>query len=439
VDICRVRVIAGRSTVDLALPAEVPLVDLLPDLVDLVDGAGPDAEENGHDRWARPWQLVHPVRGALSPEASLARAGIVDGATLILDDDPPPPPVLVEDVAETVGDALSGRAGGPGRTLARWVGAGLFGAAAATLAVGGPPDASSATLAAVVAVFASVLGVILAHLPDVRSAGTALAAAAVPWWAAAGAGFARGDRPSLSMGAFAAAGAAFGALVALATPGTRQVAPGVIVGAAVVAVEFGFFAWGGHSDGPPAAATIVAVVVGLALLPRVAIGVSGLTLAADGAVEDVALHRRLHSARALQAWVQGGLLVSLAPAVTALAVADRPPTLVAIVVLALLLAVRARQSRGPAEDIPLAVAGGLTAVGAALSLAGFHPGAGTGVAAAGLAAVGAAMLAATLAGARPRPVTHKVLDGAEPFLVTALVLAALTAGGAFAAIAGLGG
>jgi type VII secretion integral membrane protein EccD len=435
-DMCRVRVVAGRSTVDLALPAEVPLVDLLPELVDLVDGAGSD--DDGRDPWDRPWQLVHPVRGALPPEGSLALAGIVDGATLILDSDPPPPPVLVEDVAEAVGETLAGHAGGPGRTLARWMGACLFGAAATALVAGGPPDASSATLAAVVAAFSSVLGAILGRLPDVRQSGPALAAAAVPWWAAAAAGFAAGDRPSLEMGAFAAAGVAAGALVAMATPGTRQVAPGVIVGGAAVAVELGFFAWSGHSDAPPAAAAVMAVVVALALLPRIVIGASGLTLAGDGAIHDVDLNRRLLTGRALQSWAQGGLLAGLAPAVAALAADDRPATLMLVVVLAGLLAVRARRAQRSAESIPLAVGAGLAALAAALSVAGFHPGTGQGLAAAGLAGAGAAVLAATLAGARPRPVTHKLLDGAEPFLVSALVVAALASGGAFAAVASLG-
>jgi|GEM_PF-4907759 len=432
-EMCRVRVLFGRTAADLALPAEVPLVDLLPDLVDVVAG-----EEGDDDRWARPWQLVHPVRGALPAEASLAWAGIADGATLVLDDDPPPPPTIVEDVAQAVGEVLEARAGTPGRLLARWIGAALFGAAGGLLMLGGPPDASSATLAAVVAVFCTVLAVILTRLPELGSAGTALVGAAVPWWAAAAASLAPGHRPSLAMGAWAAAGVAFGGLVALAAPGARQVAPGVVLGATAAAAELGFFAWSGHSDVPAAAAAAVVLVAGLALLPRAAVGGSGLTLAADGTVDDRVLLRRVEGGRALQAWAQGGLLAGFGPAVVALAVADRPPTGIVVGVLAGVLALRARRSSRRAEAIPLAIAAAVAAVAVAASVAEFHPGAGRGVAAAGLAGAGAAVLASTLAGRRPRPVTHHLLERAEPFLVAGLVIAALAAAGVFGAVADLG-
>ncbi|MGH9000633.1 MAG: EsaB/YukD family protein, partial [Acidimicrobiia bacterium] len=78
-EMCRLRLVCDRRRADVALPTELPVVDLLPDLVDLV------APEPNGDGGHRSWQLVHPVRGPLPGDLSLADVGVEHGTTLVLD------------------------------------------------------------------------------------------------------------------------------------------------------------------------------------------------------------------------------------------------------------------------------------------------------------------------------------------------------------------
>ncbi|HEV7686177.1 MAG TPA: EsaB/YukD family protein, partial [Acidimicrobiia bacterium] len=389
-EMCRVRVLHERVAADLALPAELPLVDLLPDLVDLI------VHEDG-EVGSRPWQLVHPVRGPLPADASLARVGVTDGATLLLDDAPRPPPVIVEDVAEAVGEALAARGHGPGRVLARATGTALLAGGAVVLVARGPVDASTGALAAIVAVFLALLAAIVARLPELGAGGTALAIAAVPWWAAAGTGLATGHEFGLAMGALAAAGTAVGALAALATPGTLRLAPGLFLAGAAIAGELALFDRPGHSNDPVAAAAVILIVVGLALLPRAAVAGSGLALVREGSVDDQQVGHRVRLGRELQEWSQGGLLVALLPAAVALAAADRPATTVLGWALAVVLAGKARRASSAADAVPLAMTAAVTAGIIGFGLARAHPGTGMGLASAALVAGGALVLGATFA------------------------------------------
>jgi hypothetical protein len=240
------------------------------------------------------------------------------------------------------------------------------------------------------------------------------------------------------MGAFAAAGLAVGALGALANPGTMRVAPGALLAGAAVAAELALFDWRGHSDDPVAAGAVLLIVVGLAVLPRVAVAGSGLPLVREGAVDDQQVGRRIRLGRELQEWSQGGLLLALIPAVVALAVADRPATTILGWALALVLAGKARRALSPGEAIPLAVTAVVTAAVIGVGLARAHPGIGMGLAGATLAVAGALALGATLARPRPRPTVHRLQDFADLAAAAALVVAGLAAAGVFSAVAHLG-
>ncbi|MEU5666440.1 type VII secretion integral membrane protein EccD [Streptomyces longwoodensis] len=78
-DLCRLTVRAPSVSVDLAVPADVPVADLLPTLLRYV---GEEAEESGLDHAG--WVLQRLGDGPLDEEATLAHSGLVDGDVLYL-------------------------------------------------------------------------------------------------------------------------------------------------------------------------------------------------------------------------------------------------------------------------------------------------------------------------------------------------------------------
>ncbi|WP_214408325.1 EsaB/YukD family protein, partial [Pseudonocardia lacus] len=77
---CRLTVLAPRTTVDVALPADIPVAELVPMLLELVGEPLPG-------RPPRPWRLRGPAGGPLPPAATLARLGVLDGEVLRLSPD----------------------------------------------------------------------------------------------------------------------------------------------------------------------------------------------------------------------------------------------------------------------------------------------------------------------------------------------------------------
>ncbi|MEU3513573.1 EsaB/YukD family protein, partial [Streptomyces longwoodensis] len=78
-DLCRLTVRAPSVSVDLAVPADVPVADLLPTLLRYV---GEEGEESGLDHAG--WVLQRLGDGPLDEETTLARSGLVDGDVLYL-------------------------------------------------------------------------------------------------------------------------------------------------------------------------------------------------------------------------------------------------------------------------------------------------------------------------------------------------------------------
>ncbi|MET9567493.1 EsaB/YukD family protein, partial [Streptomyces tauricus] len=78
-ELCRLTVRAPSVSVDLAVPADVPVADLLPTLLRYV---GEEAEEAGLDHAG--WVLQQLGDAPLDEETTLAHAGLSDGAVLYL-------------------------------------------------------------------------------------------------------------------------------------------------------------------------------------------------------------------------------------------------------------------------------------------------------------------------------------------------------------------
>ena len=100
----RVTVVAPKTRIDLALPADVSVADLLPMLLEKAFEATPDggARHGG-------WCLARLGDAPLDPSRTLDSLGVVDGDLLQLrrnSDNPPPP--LYDDVVDALADAEPG-------------------------------------------------------------------------------------------------------------------------------------------------------------------------------------------------------------------------------------------------------------------------------------------------------------------------------------------
>src|SRR4029453_11506020 len=82
---CRLTVLAPRQRVDVALPSDVPVAELVPMVLELVG-------EPGRGVAPRPWRLSGIAGGPLPAAATLGELGVLDGELLRLRPAPPPPP-----------------------------------------------------------------------------------------------------------------------------------------------------------------------------------------------------------------------------------------------------------------------------------------------------------------------------------------------------------
>lgn len=156
--LCRVSVHADATRLDVALPAGVPIVELLPSLVDLLaTGCGAPRI----DLPVLPYRLSRPGSAALDSSKTLAQQSVRDGTVLLLtraSDDGPQPRFddAVEQVAATVRARSQPWTPGAARSTAAVCAVGLA-AVSGFVAVPGGPGAPNALLAAAAATAAAVL------------------------------------------------------------------------------------------------------------------------------------------------------------------------------------------------------------------------------------------------------------------------------------------
>ncbi|MFC4082709.1 type VII secretion integral membrane protein EccD [Amycolatopsis samaneae] len=94
-------VVAPRTRIDVALPADVAVADLLPMLLDMAKETTPDGGAR-HGGWA----LAKLGDAPLDPSRTLASLGVVDGELLQLrkrNENPPPP--LYDDVVDAIAES----------------------------------------------------------------------------------------------------------------------------------------------------------------------------------------------------------------------------------------------------------------------------------------------------------------------------------------------
>ncbi|WP_232663788.1 type VII secretion integral membrane protein EccD [Pseudonocardia sp. TRM90224] len=448
---CRLTVLAPRARVDVALPADVPVAELVPMVMELV------GEPRSNAMRPLPWQLSGAAGGPLPPAATLGELGVLDGEQLRLAPltSPPPPPVFDDPVVAVA--ATAGRGGLGDRRFGAAAVLVLAAGAAATLAAAGPGAAIASGLAWLGA--AGCIGLVLRQVrhpaPLVEAEVTALAArtaalAAVPL---AGAGGWTLLQVPTGAALLTAVGAA-GTVAAIAQVVLRVIAPalvGIVVAAGCCAVGIVAMRFGGQPAAAAAGVAAAALVAG-AVLPRAAIRLAGLPRplvptegtelvdadAAQDLLPPAELAERADLARGYLAGLVGGCAAAAGlgalVAATASSWAGPAFALVTVVVLAL-------RSRGYADAAPAraslvaAIATGLTGLLVAAALGG--PDALPTVAFVLLTALGAALLALGRARVPGSPVLRRATDLAEGLLVAAAVPLALAAMDLYRIVRGL--
>jgi type VII secretion integral membrane protein EccD len=485
--ITRISVLAPTTRVDVALPGDVPVAELLGVLVEMTERAGAreagpgwrgDAVRSADRSAATGWTLAPLGDGPVDPRRTLDGLGVLDGDQLVLRrrDDAAPAP-LYDDVVDAVAESTpaSYRPWDAGWAHALGlVGAVVAGALAlgALLAAGrGPGTAGGLVTAGAAALVAIVAGSIGAAAPRLFSRpGPAAVLGVVAVLAAAVAGLAvvPSETPEaagpLTVGigaphlllASALALVTAGGLL-LGAPRADRTALAVLVGTATlagiatavgaVATVVGALAAarGAEVTAPAVAAGAGAVaLVVLSALPRLGIALARLPLpqvpasAAElaedtGAGDPAALDRRADRAHAMLAGLAGGTAAVLAVAAGVLALAhpDGWRGTACWVLAALLVVLPALRSRSYANALPATILVlGALAGGAVVGI-GAVAAAPAGIARVGLAVgavvLGAVVLALGAAGPRRQtsPAARRAVDLLEGVGIAAVIPLAL--------------
>ncbi|MEU2611868.1 type VII secretion integral membrane protein EccD [Micromonospora sp. NPDC007271] len=437
----RITIVAPRTRMDLALPSDVPLADLLPTLLRY---AGEDLADEGvrHGGWSLSRLGGQPLDGGRTP----AQLGVRDGEVLYFNPRAAAAPEIVfDDVVDAVATATSQRPGtwqvGTTRAFAVLFAGVALAAGAAMALFAGPPQLPGALAALVVAVALVVSAAVLSRAAGDSRTGAVLAMAGLGYAAIGGLLVLAGDRKPADLASphvllAATAVVLFGAVAALAV-GDRLP---LFLGAVAVGAAVGFgavlcLAFDGM--GAAAAAAVVATIAfgALPALPMLAYRLARLPvpsiptgpddLKTDS--ESVDGPQVLRNSERADAFLTG-LLWTVALLVlggqVVLADNGRLPAVLLCLVLALLSLLRARPFIGRAQRTPVLLAGtvGLGLAAAATFGAAELP-LRLGLVLGGLllAAVISLIYGLTVAGKRISPVWGRTLDIVEILLIVALV------------------
>ncbi|RKF25836.1 type VII secretion integral membrane protein EccD [Micromonospora globbae] len=443
--LARVTISTPQRRLDVALPEQVPLADLLPDVLRHAgEGLADDGERHGG------WVLRRTDGAVLSTAQALLPQGVRDGEVLhLVPGDAHWPEPEYDDVVEAIADGARRRGGAWSPAATR--GAVLAGAAV-PLAVGllallggGPQQRGAWWVAAVVALLLVLAGTVASRAHGDGVTAATLGGYALPYAAAAGAlAVGSGDPvgpfgPLRWVGAPEALAGAVALLLA-SVLGVLGVASRlrVFVAGATVGLVGAPAALGGLALGPAGAAAVLlcVLVFAIGVIPLLAIRLGKLPLPpislpapADGGApaRDLPDRGRVHAAVARTEEMLTGMLLGHAVLAAAAAVVLGATGGVAgaalVGVTAGVLLLRSRLFVAVRHRVP-PVAAGLTGLGVlGVVLAGAAGTAGRLVLAA--AAVASALLAVTAGTAYARrpvsPYVGRVADLADTALVVAVV------------------
>jgi type VII secretion integral membrane protein EccD len=432
----RVTVVAPRTRIDLALPSDVAVANLLPMVLTMAGEAAPDGGSQ-HGGWC----LAKLGGDTIDPDRSLSSLGVVDGDLLQLRHrrDSPPLPLfddVVEAIAVSAPDSYRPWTQNTARTLGL-VAAGLALLAGAIALFRAGPGLGVAAIAGGGAVVVLVAGAVVARVYNEAGAGVLVAAGSVPLSFVSGLYVVPGSVQAenfllactlalvLSIASIMVLGDGITAFVASAT----TTAIGALAFLVASLVE--------RPDAGIAAAATAVALGGISAVPRLTIQLSRLPMPQiPGSAEDlqrdsgfpdyVAIERRAGLAHEyMTGMIIGSGVVAAAGAI--LASTGGALGIVLAVVVATVLLLRARSYANGSQAIALLVSGMVAVAGLLVGLLVTAGQALLLVVFAGLLVLAALALAlgVVLPSRRFSPVLRRSVDVIEAMLIAAVLPLAL--------------
>ncbi|MDQ7909377.1 type VII secretion integral membrane protein EccD [Phytohabitans sp. ZYX-F-186] len=277
----RLRFVLGARAVDLALPGEVPLADVLPAVLPQLS---PDAPDRGaeHDGWVVQ-RLGEPP---LDEERTAAELNLLDGEALHLRPRAEQlPPIDFDDLVDGVAEQARTSPHRWTVPRTRWMllvfGGLLLGAGLVPLALAGPAGVRATVAAATAVLLLAAAGLVSRAVPDAQTgtllAGAATAYAAVGGWLGADVLAPHSAVPVRASLAVLAALVVLAAGLALVGD-SALLFTGALVCAGCLAVPAVLSAAGGLAAQSAAACGLVVTLVVTVLLPPAAFRLGGLEL-----------------------------------------------------------------------------------------------------------------------------------------------------------------
>lgn len=376
----RITMVAPSTRIDIALPADVAVADLLPMLLEMAREVTPDggARHGG-------WCLARLGDAPLDPSRTLASLGVVDGDLLQLRrraENPPPPLYddVVDAIAESTPDSYRPWTAETARRIGHLAGALALAAASVALLLAGPLLNGQYGLAAAIAggvgaILAITLGAVVARVYGATNTGVLIAAVGgLPLAFVSGLYIVPGSvgRPHLLLASVLVLIVASAAIMVLGSGATTFVAAATaaLLGAAAFLVA----ALVTQSAAGIAAGTAAVALAALSALPRLTIQLAGLPLPQvpgsaeelkdDGGFPDFALiQRRAGLAHEyLTGMIIGcGAVAAISAVISASSGEYFGPVLGAVVALVMLL--RARSYANGSQAVALLACGITAAAG----------------------------------------------------------------------------
>jgi type VII secretion integral membrane protein EccD len=371
--LARVTISTGTGRIDVALPEDVPLAELLPEILRHAgEGAADDGERHGG------WVLRRATGAPLEPTRNLAAHGVRDGEVVYLVPGRAEWPELeYDDVVEAIasGARRYGRSWGRSATrrCALAVAPVIFVLPLADIALASPPWRVPAFVALGLALILALIGIALARAGGDAVAGAVLAASGLPYAFLGGGLLAAPEHaaitgmggPQVLVGSVALL--LFGAVGYAGVAAVSRLFAAAIT-AGVLGVLAGLL---GLTSLSSAGVTAVVITVAIALMPgypllSIRLGrlpLPALPQRAEDLLADQPLPRRadVYAAVARSDEILTGILfgmsgVSLVSVALLVASGDPAPRLLAMVA-SLALLTRARLFPTPRQRIPLIVGG----------------------------------------------------------------------------------
>ncbi|MBV2354903.1 type VII secretion integral membrane protein EccD [Streptomyces sp. J2-1] len=372
--LCRLTVRAPAAALDLAVPSDIPLADLLPAIV---GHAGADLPESGLEHGG--WALQRIGGAALDPEGTPQSLELRDGEVLLLRPFAETlPPVRFDNLVDGVTSTIRGLPHGWSPTVSRWslraVLLAVLTGAVVLLALSGADAGSRAALAAGAALLALAGAGAAGRVLEDPPGAVLLGLATGPFAALAAALAVGGAQPGPR---WLAASAAWGVATALALTAVASHAvafvPGIVLAPAGL-IGGGLMTVMGDTglDGAGAAVAVPAVVFG-AFVPMLSFSLAGLRLPPlpgnaeqlrEG-IEPYASQEVTARTRATDHWMTGlYAAVGVVCALCLAALATRPgtPQLLTGGLLTLLLVLHGRGLGNAWQRLSLVLPGALGAV-----------------------------------------------------------------------------